>query len=86
MNDNTLYLVYDICLTGVVGLVSYVIKEKSDELIRISTLLSQTREEMARDYATKKEVHLEFNRVIDRFDRLDDKIDKLTETLNAVRK
>jgi hypothetical protein len=38
-------------------------------------LLSKTREEHARDYVTKAEVHNDINRVLDRIDRLENKID-----------
>jgi hypothetical protein len=46
---------------------------------RIQILLNRTREEMARDYITKTEVHSDINRVLDRLDRLDEKLDRLVE-------
>jgi tetrahydromethanopterin S-methyltransferase subunit G len=38
-------------------------------------LLSKTREENAEKYVTKMEVHADINRVLDRLDRLENKID-----------
>jgi hypothetical protein len=38
-------------------------------------LLSKTREEGAEKYVTKVEVHSDINRVLDRIDRLENKID-----------
>ena len=47
----------------------------NNEAKRISILLSKTREENAEKYMTKNEVHGEINRVLDRLDRLENKID-----------
>ena len=38
-------------------------------------LLNRTREEIAKEYVTKMEVHSDINRVLDRIDRLEAKID-----------
>ncbi len=60
-------------LTGM----GWVLKEKSDEIQRIQILLNRTREEVAKEYVTKQEVHADINRVLDRLDRLDEKLDRL---------
>jgi hypothetical protein len=59
------------------------IKEKSDEIQRIQILLNRTREEVAKEYVTKQEVHADINRVLDRLDRLDEKLDRLMGARNA---
>jgi hypothetical protein len=41
--------------------------------------LNRTREEVAKEYVTKAEVHHDINRVIDRMEQLDHKIDRLIE-------
>ena len=51
------------------------IKSVNDENKRLSILLSKTREEGAEKYVTKVEVHSDINRVLDRLDRLENKID-----------
>ena len=51
------------------------INSVNNEAKRISILLSKTREENAEKYMTKNEVHGEINRVLDRLDRLENKID-----------
>jgi hypothetical protein len=61
----------------------WVLKDKSDELGRITILLNRTREEMAKEYVTKTEVHADINRVLDRLERLDEKLDRLMELRNA---
>lgn len=51
------------------------VKSVNDENKRLSILLSKTREENAEKYVTKVEVHNDINRVLDRLDRLENKID-----------
>jgi predicted DNA-binding protein YlxM (UPF0122 family) len=66
-------------LSLVVGIVSWVLKDKSEELIRVTILLNKTREEIAKDYVTKTEVHADINRVMNRLEVLDAKLDRLIE-------
>jgi len=75
--------VWNIVLTTGLGLLSWVLKEKSDELNRVTILLNRTREEIAKEYVTKTEVHADINRVLDRLDRLDEKLDRLMENKHA---
>jgi hypothetical protein len=42
-------------------------------------LLNRTREEVAKEYVTKAEVHADINRVMDRLDSLDAKLDRFLE-------
>jgi|TARA_R110000822_G_scaffold98074_1_gene222033 hypothetical protein len=46
---------------------------------RLNILLNRTREEVARDYVTKAEVHADINRVMHRLEQLDSKLDRLME-------
>lgn len=55
--------------------IGYVAVEKFKELKRIEILLNKTREEVAKEYVTKQEVHHDINRVLDRLDRLEAKLD-----------
>jgi hypothetical protein len=75
--------VWNIVLTAGLGLLSWILKEKSDELGRVTILLNRTREEVAKEYVTKTEVHADINRVLDRLDRLDEKLDRLMESKHA---
>jgi hypothetical protein len=76
-------MVWNVVLTAGFGLLSWVLKEKSDELKRVTILLNRTREEVAKEYVTKVEVHADINRVLDRLDRLDEKLDRLMENKHA---
>jgi hypothetical protein len=70
-------------LSVLLAFVGWMLREKSAELQRIQVLLNKTREEIAKDYVTKAEVHADINRVLDRLDRLDAKIDRLMEATNG---
>lgn len=77
-------IIWNTLLTGVVAFIGYVLKDKSDEVKRLNILLNRTREEIAKEYVTKAEVHADIGRVLDRLERLDQKIDLfLREAKNA---
>jgi predicted DNA-binding protein YlxM (UPF0122 family) len=75
--------VWNLLLTGGVGILGYLLREKSAELTRIQILLNRTREEIAKEYVTKAEVHADINRVLDRLDRLESKLDRFIEAHRA---
>jgi predicted DNA-binding protein YlxM (UPF0122 family) len=68
-------LVWNLVLSTLVAFLGFFLKEKSAELSRIQILLNRTREEIAKEYVTKAEVHNDINRVLDRLDRLESKLD-----------
>jgi len=70
-------MVWNIVLTAIVALLGFVVKEKFAELQRISILLNKTREEIARDHITRTEFRADMQQLIDRFDRIERKIDNL---------
>ena len=70
-------LIWNALLSFASALIMFWIKQTVDEQRRIQILLNKTREEMARDYMTRADVHNDINRVLDRLDRLDSKIDAL---------
>ncbi len=67
-------------LSLIIGILSWVLKEKSNELARVTILLNRTREEIAKEYITKAEVHADINRVMSRLEVLDAKLDRLIES------
>ena len=82
--------VWNAVLTIIMALIGIVMKVKDaehkdtkDELSRVTILLNRTREEVAKEYVTKVEVHADINRVLDRLDRLDEKLDRLMENKHA---
>lgn len=72
-------LLWSAVLTALVAVVGFVLRNYINELQRVQILLNRTREEMAKEYVTKAEVHADINRVLNRLDVLDAKLDRLME-------
>jgi len=72
-------MLWSAVLTAALGLISWILRSAYAEVQRIQILLNRTREEMAKEYITKAEVHHDITRVLDRLDRLDEKLDRLVE-------
>tara|TARA_R100000781_G_scaffold100098_1_gene63644 strand:+ start:2648 stop:2887 length:240 start_codon:yes stop_codon:yes gene_type:complete len=53
------------------------LRSTSQEIKRVDILLNKTREELPTKYVTKYELHQDMERIFDRFDKIDEKIDKL---------
>jgi len=64
-------------LSAVMGGLWFFIREKLDDVKRLERLLNITREEIARDTATKAEVQRLTEHIDQRFNRLEEKIDQL---------
>ena len=75
--------IWNAILTAFLGLIGWNLKEKSDEIQRIGILLNKTREEVARDHITRVEVRADSQMLLDRLDRLEQKIDRLVEQHRA---
>ena len=70
-------MVWNVVLSAIVAIMAFLIKGKFDELQRISILLNRTREEMARDHMTRQEFRADMQQLLDRFDRIERKLDNL---------
>jgi Tfp pilus assembly protein PilN len=70
-------MIWNVVLTAIVALLGLVIKEKFAEIGRISILLNKTREEVARDHITRSEFRADMQQLLDRFDRIERKIDAI---------
>ena len=72
-------MLWNIGLSLIITIISAILKYKCDELTRLNTLLNRTREEIARDYVTKGEVHADIDRLMNRLELLDAKLDRIIE-------
>lgn len=74
-------MLWNMALTVMVGIMGYVLRDKFEELSRLSILLNKTREEVAREHITRAEVKQDLQTIRDHFDdgfaRLEAKIDDL---------
>ena len=70
-------MLWNAALSAIVAIMGFFLKGKFDELDRLSILLNRTREEVARDHITRTEFRADMQQLMDRFDRLERKIDNL---------
>jgi hypothetical protein len=70
-------MLWNVALSAIVAVMGFLLKSKFDELDRLSILLNRTREEVARDHITRTEFRADMAQLLDRFDRIERKIDNL---------
>ncbi len=74
-------MIWNVVLTAIVGVMGFLLKSKFDEVSRLGILLNKTREEVARDHVTRKEVDDRFDKFVShvdqRFNRLEAKLDEI---------
>ena len=75
-------MIWNAALTVFLALIGWAVRAKEVEIAeqkaevkRLEILLNKTREEVAKEYVTKVDVHNDINRVLDRIDRLENKLD-----------
>ena len=72
-------MLWTAALTAGLGLIGWVLKSAVDEMQRLNILLNKTREEMAKDYVTKADSTAVMGQIVARFDRIEEKLDRLME-------
>ena len=76
-------MIWNAVLTGLMGLFMYNYKQKMEEINRLSILLNRTREEVARDHITRKEVDSKIEKIVEhvdaRFNRIEFKLDQIAQ-------
>ena len=75
----TPYLFWNIFITLVLAPILYSIRQNTEESKRLDILLNKTREEIAKDYVTKNELKDDMAVLMDRIDKIGEKLDKLFE-------
>ena len=74
-------MLWNAILTVLYGVLAYMMKEKFEELQRLGILLNRTREEMARDHLTRAEFRADVQQLMDRFDRIERKLDRMVPVI-----
>ena len=74
-----MYFFWNIVITLILAPLVWGIRKNESEAKRIDILLNKTREEIARDYVTKKEVKDDMSVLMERLEKLHEKGDKLFE-------
>jgi len=70
-------VLWNIFLTLVVLPMGFLVRTILSEQKRIDILVNKTREEIAREYVTRDQIEIEFQRIIDKMDKLDSKLDRV---------
>ena len=72
-------IIWNIILTLIVMPLAWWVRTTHDEIRRQDILLNKTREEIARDYVSKREFQEDLNRILDAIQKLSDKLDRMQE-------
>ena len=64
-------------LTACLAFIVWWIKSQHDELKRVQILLNKTREDLPREFVSKTDSSAVMAQIVNRFDRLEEKIDRL---------
>lgn len=79
-----MFIIWNVVVTLVIVPLGYTLKSMSAEQKRLDILVNKTREELARSYVTKEELHDDVDRIFETLCKLEQKLDKLFENrLNA---
>ena len=73
--DSILNILFAVIISGL----GWWIKTQKEELDRVRILLNRTREELAKDYVSKTDSNQVLSQIMCKFDRLEEKIDRLME-------
>ena len=73
--DAILNILFAVIISGL----GWWIKTQKEELDRVRILLNRTREELAKDYVSKADSNQVLAQIMSKFDRLEEKIDRLME-------
>lgn len=79
MDLEGMHILWNILISLVFAPIFYSIRQNTVELKRLDILVNKTREEVARDYVLKSDNKDIIKSVMERFDKLEEKIDKLME-------
>ena len=72
-------IVWNMIITLVFVPILNSIRVNTQELKRLEILVNKTREEIAKDYVTKNELRNDMSTLMDRIDKIGEKLDKLFE-------
>ena len=73
------YIVWNVLITLILAPIWFQIRQNSSELKRQDILINKTREEIAKEYVTKTELRDDMGLLMDRIDKIGEKLDKLFE-------
>ena len=72
-------IIWNIILTLIVMPLAWWVRTTHDEMRRQDILLNKTREEIARDYVSKRELEQDLTRILNAIQKLSEKLDRMQE-------
>jgi hypothetical protein len=79
--DSSVSMIWNAILSLACGSFIWWMRGVSTKIDDNCKLLSRTREEIAKEYALKDDVEKDLNKIMDRFDRVENKLDNLMERI-----
>ena len=73
------HIIWNIILTFILIPLAWWVRTTHDEMRRQDILLNKTREEIARNYVSKRELEQDLNRILNAIEKLDEKLDRIQE-------
>jgi hypothetical protein len=70
-------MIWNLLLSIVAGSIVWWIRGINSKIDELYGLINKTRENIAREYALKSEVDKDLQKILDRFDRLENKLDAM---------
>jgi len=71
------YILWNLIMTIIILPLGFLIRNVLSEQKRLDILVNKTREEIARDYATREQIEADFERVLSSIQKIDEKLDRL---------
>ena len=73
------HYIWNVIITFIIVPLAWWVRGTHDEIRRQDILLNKTREEIARDYVSKREMAEDMNRILMQLEKLNDKLDRIQE-------
>lgn len=71
------HIIWNVILTFILMPVGLLVRNILSEQKRLDILVNKTREEIARDYATREQIEADFQRIMDSISKIDEKLDRI---------
>ena len=71
------YIIWNLIITVIIAPLGFLIRNLLSEQKRLDILVNKTREEIAKDYATREQIEADFVRIQNTLNKIDEKLDRL---------
>ena len=70
-------IIWNLIITVIIAPLGFLIRNVLSEQKRLDILVNKTREEIAKDYATREQIEADFVRIQNTLNKIDEKLDRL---------